>query len=278
VAYSRVAERYFETLGVRIVYGREFNRGDAGAKWDDLAIVNREFVREFLPGERNPIGRVLDFASGRPEGGKTTPIIGVVDDLPHQGLRQQPEPTVYVRADLGSGSGIVATKLPAGVLIPAIRCELDKAGALVIDEPRTIRSRIEESIFQDRVLASLSGLFAAVALLLAGVGLYGVVAYKTAQRTGEIGVRIALGAERAGVLWLVMRDALALVVLGLAVGLPVAFAGARAAGALVFGVKPGDPWLYAATALALLAAGMAAAFLPARRAAAMDPMSALRQE
>ena len=127
-------------------------------------------------------------------------------------------------------------------------------------------------------MASLSGLFAGVALLLAGVGLYGVVAYKTAQRTGEIGVRIALGAERAGVLWLVMRDALVLVGLGLAVGLPVAFAAARAAGALVFGVKPADPWLYAATALALLAAGMAAAFLPARRAAAMDPMRALRQE
>lgn len=128
------------------------------------------------------------------------------------------------------------------------------------------------------MLATLSGFFGALALLLAAVGVYGVVAYRTLQRTPEIGVRIALGAGRAGGLWLVLRDALALVAFGLAAGLPAAMAAARAALAIVFGVKPGDPWLFTFTSCALLATGMTAAFLPARRAATMDPIHALRHE
>jgi predicted permease len=278
VEIRRVADRYFETLGTPLRYGREFNRGDAGAKWDDIAVVNQAFVRELMSGDSHPASRTFDFDGGGASG-KPMRIIGVVEDLPHQGLRQQAHPTVYLRTDLAYGVfTVVATSVPARVLLPEIRRRLAKASLLVFTEPRTVESQIEESIFQDRILASLSGFFGVVALLLAAVGLYGMVAYKTAQRTGEIGVRIALGAGRGAVVWLVLRDALALVAMGLAIGLPAAAVAARAAGSIVFGVRTGDPRLFAATALALLAVGAVAAFLPARRAAGMDPMQALRHE
>jgi predicted permease len=278
VEIRRVAEGYFKTLETPVRYGREFNRGDAGAKWDDVAVVNQAFVRELLSGDPHPAGRTFAFDGGGASG-KPTRIIGVVEDLPHQGLRQQAHPTLYLRTDLAYGAfTVVATSVPARVLLPEIRRRLAKAAVLVFNEPQTVESQIEESIFQDRILATLSGLFGVVALLLAAVGLYGVVAYKTAQRTGEIGIRMALGAGRGAVLWLVLRDALALVAIGLAIGLPAAAVAARAAGAIVFGIRPQDPRLYAVTTLALLAPAAAAAFLPARRAAAMDPMLALRNE
>jgi len=243
--------------------------------------VNREFLKEFMPGERNPIGRTFQFAAvalaSHPEP-KATRIIGVVEDIPHKDLRQRPEPTVYVQGNLGSGTALVATKIPAEALLPALRRELQKAGAFVISEPQTVRSRIEDSIFQDRILASLSWFFGGLTLLLAGVGLYGVVAYETVRRSGEIGVRVALGAERSSILWLILRGALAPVLIGLAVGLPAALAAGSAVRSILFGIAPGDPAAFISTACILALTGAAAALLPARRAAAMDPMRVLRHD
>ena len=128
------------------------------------------------------------------------------------------------------------------------------------------------------MLATLGGYFGGLALVLAAVGLYGVVAYGTARRAGEIGVRIALGAGRAGILWMMLRDALVLVAAGLAIGLPFSFAAARTVTSVLFGVQPADPLAFAATAGVLIAIGLAAAFFPARRAATLDPMRVLRQE
>jgi ABC-type antimicrobial peptide transport system permease subunit len=142
----------------------------------------------------------------------------------------------------------------------------------------TVREEIDAQIFQDRMLATLSGFFGGLALLLAAVGLYGVVAYTTALRSAEIGIRIALGAPWPSVLWLVLRDALLLVTVGLAIGLPFSFAAARAVSSILFGIGPADPLAFVATSAVLLAIGIAAAFLPARRAAGMNPMQALRNE
>lgn len=282
VAAASVAPRYFETIGTRLLLGREFDRNDTAAS-RKVAVVDQAFARAFFPGVGDPVGRALSFDDSKPEGGERTYIVGVVNDVRHEGLRKPAKPTVYTPATqpvaMGGPTILVRAGAPPAAVTPSLRRELASLGtAAVLTEPQTIRRHIDESIFQERILATLSGFFGLLALLLAAVGLYGVVAYGTAQRAGEMGVRIALGAQRSGLLWLMLRDALILVALGLAAGMPAAFAAARAAGAMVFGMKPGDPWLYVSTGAALLAAGMAAAFLPARRAASMDPMRALRQE
>ena len=133
-------------------------------------------------------------------------------------------------------------------------------------------------MYQDRLLATIGGFFGILALALAAVGLYGVVSYGTARRAREIGIRIALGARRGEVVWMVLRDGLLLVAAGLALGLPVSYAAARQVAALLFGVKPLDPATFAITAAVLGAIGVAAALIPARRAATLEPLSVLRQD
>jgi predicted lysophospholipase L1 biosynthesis ABC-type transport system permease subunit len=243
-----------------------------------VAIVNQAFVREFLSGEAHPLGRILSFDT------ESTQIVGVVRDMPHQGLREKIEPTVYVpaaqRKSLGGDPTIlVRSQLPPAALLPRIRRELTKVNPqAAIEEPKTIAGAIDDSIFQDRILATLATCFGALALLLAAIGLYGVMAYGTAQRAGEFGVRLALGAQRADVLWMVLRDALMLVTAGLALGLPAALAASRYVGSVLFAVKPADAASFGGAAAVLLIAGLAAALLPARRSAGMDPMRALRHE
>jgi predicted permease len=277
VAVYTVAPRYLEIIGSIPLLGRDLDRGDT-ANSHKVAVVNQAFVREFLQGEAHPLGRILSFDD------ESTLIVGVVRDIPHRGLREKVESTVYVpaeqRASMGGGPTIlVRSQLPPSTLLPAIRKELEKLDPQVaMEEPRTIAGAIDESIFQDRILATLGGFFGGLALLLAAIGLYGVVAYGTAQRAGEFGVRLALGAQRGDVLWMVLRDALLLVAAGLAVGLPASLAASRYVGSVLFGVKPDDAASFAGTAAVLLAVGLAAALVPARRSAGMDPMRALRHE
>jgi ABC-type antimicrobial peptide transport system permease subunit len=174
---------------------------------------------------------------------------------------------------------LVYTQAPPAAVALALRREMAKlSGEVVLTEPETIARHIDNSIFQERILATLSGFFGVLALLLAAVGLYGVVAYGTAQRAREIGVRIALGARRSGVLWMVLRDALLLVSAGLAVGLPLAMAAARAVRAVLDGVPAAGLAMFASAGALLLAVGTVAALAPALRAARMDPMRTLRQE
>jgi ABC-type antimicrobial peptide transport system permease subunit len=150
--------------------------------------------------------------------------------------------------------------------------------SIAIGDFGTLRQHIDDSIFEQRLLAGLSGFFGVLALVLAAVGLYGVVAYGTAGRTGEIGIRVALGARRGQVVGMILRDSLALVSVGLAIGLVVSFAAARAVASILYGIQPSDPPAFVFTAVALALTGLAAAFLPARRAASIDPMRALRHE
>ena len=276
VALHTVAPRYLEAIGATPMLGRDLGRNDTATS-PKIAVVNQAFVRDFLAENPNPLGRIFTLDDD-------TEIVGVIRDIPHQGLREHIAPTVYVpesqRKSMGGGATIlVRAQLPPSAVLPAIRGELAKLNPqAAIDEPRTLSGAVDESIFQDRILATLAGCFGCLALLLAAIGLYGVIAYGTAQRTGEFGVRLALGARRADVLWMVLRDAILLVCAGLALGLPAALAASRYVASMLFDVRPGDTRSFAGAAVILLLTGLGAAFLPARRSAGMDPMRALRND
>jgi len=282
VEMQYASARHFETLGSMPILGRDFDRNDTAIS-RRVAVVNEAFARAFFPGGASPLGRLVSFDDSKPEGGEPTYIAGVVRDMTHYGLRKGVRPTVYVpfeQKDAGWPPTIlVRAETPEGALVPALRRELEKLGPQVaMTDPRTIRQQIDEDIFQDRLLATLSGFFGALALTLAAIGLYGVVAYGTARRAGEIGIRIALGARRSTVLWMVLRDALLLVGLGLALGLPFSIVAGRTVASVLFEVKPADSVTLAATACVLAAIGLAAAFVPARRAASSEPVRVLRHE
>jgi predicted permease len=277
-----VAPRYFETIGSVPVLGRELDRNDTAAS-RKVAVVDEAFVRVFLPGEAHPLGRTLSFDDSKPEGGAPVFIVGVVRNIRQKGLREKTAPTVYVPVTQVDSPRpptiLVRTQLSQVALLGAVYGDLRRLGpGGALWDWQTLREQIDDSIFRERMLATLSGFFGGLALLLAAVGLYGVVAYGTSRRAGEIGIRIALGAERADMLWMVLRDALALVGLGLAIGLPVSLAAARTVSSILFGIQPADPLAFVATAAVLAAVGLAAAFLPARRAATLEPSQVLRHE
>jgi predicted permease len=273
-----IGPRYFEAIGSLPSAGREFDRTDiAGAR--RVVVVNEAFVREYLPAGARVLDRPIE--TGMNEG--PVFIVGVVRDILHAGLRRKPEPTVYVPAAQNLSNWeptiLVRSDLPPDALVTGIRREL--AGLdpqIAASAPKTIRQRIDDSIFRERLLATMGGFFGFLALTLAAIGLYGVVSYGTARRSREIGIRIAMGARRGGVLWMVLRDALLLVVLGLAAGLPFSIIAAKKVTTVLFGIQPADAATFAVTAGVLLAIGIAAALVPARRAAAMDPMRVLRIE
>ena len=277
-----VAPGYFATIGAELK-GRDFDRNDQeGAP--KVAVVNEAFVRAFLPGETHPESRWLSFDDNKPEGGERTSIVGVVRDIREKGVQDKITPRVYLPLAQSSSLGappdiLIRTALPPAAVRTVVLRELPRIGAaIVVTEWATLRQRIDDSIFETRLLATLGGFFGVLALLLAAVGLYGVMSYGMARRVGEIGIRMALGARRANVIGIVLRDALFLVAAGLIVGFPLAWAAARAVHSLLFGIEAIDPLAFGGTGAVLIAAALAAAFLPARRAASIDPMRALRHE
>jgi len=281
VELQSAAPRYFETIGNPLLRGREFDDRDSAAT-PKVAIVNEAFAREYFAGA-DPVGRVLSFHDKEPEGGEPTHIIGLVRDMAHQGLRKRPVPTVYLppaqKESPFAPVLLVRAGLPPESLVPVLRRELAALDpSLAIVEVRTIRQQIDDSIYLDRLLAVVSGFFGTLSLLLAGVGLYGVMAYAVTQRTGEIGIRVALGADRRRVLCMVLREGLTLIGAGILVGIPLSLASTRLATSLLFGIRARDPMTLAATAAVLLAAGAAAVLLPAQRASRIDPTEALRYE
>ena len=174
---------------------------------------------------------------------------------------------------------LVRTLVPPATLLPAIQRELARLDPEVpLAEPRTLLERVDDSIFVERMTATLSGFFGGLALLLAAIGIYGVMAYAVARRTGEIGLRIALGASPAKIKWMVLRGGALLIALGVAIGLPISLAAGRISASLLYGIKPNDPVTIGLTIGVLLGIGVLAAFLPARRAAAIQPVEALRHE
>jgi predicted permease len=279
--YNSVSRRYFETLGTQVVLGREFTAHDtAGAP--RVAIVNHAFAQRYLRagtplGQRLTVGstRRLDFE-----------VVGVVADSVYETLRAAAPPTVYCpvvqrEAIFPGGFGVVFEAHVAGSVAQAseaLRSTLQPALPGSAVEVRALNQQIERALVQERVMATLGAAFGILGLALAAVGLYGLLTYTVARRTNEIGIRLALGAKRQEVLWMVIRHALTLLGTGVAIGIPAAWAASRLVSSMLFGVRGTDPMTIGVATVALVATGLIAGFLPAWRASRVDPMVALRYE
>jgi predicted permease len=278
--FNAVTPGYFDALGIRIKAGRDFSWNDWGAA-QERCLVNEALVSEYLQGQ-SPVGRLM--AQGR----AATPdmeIIGVFANARYENVRGQIPRQTFVslggsRMRTTSGINVYArTDRDPRQLMPRLRQEVRRVDAnLVVSDMRTLRDQVELRLSSERMLFFLSTGFALLATLLAVVGLYGVLDFIVTRRTREIGIRIALGALRRSVIRLVLRETLLLFVTGIAAGVAAALAGARLVESQLFGVEARDPLVFVASACALLAATLAAGFVPAWRAARIDPVRALRHE
>lgn len=279
--FNRVGPEYFKTMGTRLIAGRDFDQRDTLAS-PKVAIVNEEFARKFFDGA-NPVGRTfhLEADAGKPE--TLFQIVGLVQNTKYYELREDFRPIGFfpIEQDERLGTEPVFAMRVAGspgALINAARNTIAAVNPAMGIEFRSFSKQLEESLLRERLMARLSGAFGALAALLATMGLYGVISYMAARRRNEIGVRIALGADRGRVIRLVLREAALLLAAGIPVGLLLAIGAGRAASSMLYGLKPYDPFSIAAAVSLLIAVALAASYVPARRAAALEPMQALRSE
>jgi predicted permease len=278
---SRVGPDYFRTLQIPLLAGRDFDARDRIGS-TKVAIVNEAFARKFSNGE-NPVGRRfwIEASPGDPD----TPyeIVGLVRDTKYEDLREEFLPIAYYAAAQNEGAGpglplFIRSRLQHGETVAAVKSVLGEINPAITVSFLRFKSLIDATILRERLMATLSGFFGLLALVLACIGLYGILSYGVASRTNEIGIRMALGAGARNVFWLILREALLLVIAGVVVGLPMIFAVTRLASTLLFGLTPTDPISLLFAALLMLAVAFVAGYLPSRRATRVDPMVALRCE
>jgi putative ABC transport system permease protein len=280
-SFSRISPNFFQTLSIPLLAGRDFNDHDA-ANAPKVAIVNETFARKLLDGV-NPIGQRF-----RIEATPSTPetvyeIVGLVKDTKYGDLREDFGPIAYLTnlqdpQPVAGSQFLIHSNLPRAELTAAVKRVLAEVNPGIAIRFLEYKSMIGESMLRDRLMATLSVFFGLLALLLASIGLYGILSYGVASRTKEIGIRMALGARSREVLSLILREALLLVVVGVVVGLPVVYASTRFASTLLFNLTPTDPLSLAGAALLLLAVALVAGYIPARRATKVDPLGVLRYE
>ena len=274
---NAVSARYFQVMAIPVLQGRSFSDADH-ERAPKVALVNETFARRFFSGA-DPVGKRVGL--GAPARSMME-IVGVVKDAKYVNLREANRSMVYVPFTQHPSQITeveVRTAGDAAAAVANLRRELAAVDRrLPVLQVAEMRDQVDASIAAERLIANLSSAFGLLALILAAVGLYGVIAYVSARRTAEIGIRMALGAQRTQVLWLVMKDALLMLAGGAALGLPAAWAASRLVSSLLFGLRPEDPSTILVATAVLMGVGALAGFLPARRAARVDPMVALRHE
>jgi predicted permease len=281
-AYAQVGPRYFETMQIPILLGRGIDSRDSeGAPL--AVVVNEVFAKKYFPGQ-SPIGK--HFALGTDKDSPDATIVGVAKSARYASLKETIPPVMYLAArqkTLNQPPRDMSFELrtagdPLAMAQTIRKIVHDAAPTVPIAEITTQAARIDSTISQERTFADLCSAFAALALIIASVGLYGTMAYAVSRRTNEIGIRMALGAQRRRIVWMVLREVLALVAVGLVIGLAGAWASASAIQSFLFGMKPADPVALIAAVAVLTSAAIAAGYAPAWRAAKVDPMTALRHE
>ena len=278
-SFRRILPNYFRAMGIPLLSGREFDDRDVGGA-PDVTKVNEAMARRFWESPEEALGKRIKV--GPPEGEPWLTIVGVVGDVRHSSLEAEPDFATFEphsKRPWSTMSLLVRTNIPPANAITSVRNELKAAESdILIDKVSTMSDRISKSVAPQRLNTILLSIFAGVALLAAAIGIYGVLAFSVTQRTREIGIRIALGAKTTNVSAMIIGQGMRLVIAGIVLGLIAAFGVTSLMEKLLFKVSPADPTTFALISLLLAGVALAACFVPARRAAKVDPMVALRYE
>ncbi|MGO8787754.1 MAG: ABC transporter permease [Terriglobia bacterium] len=277
--HNVIGPGYFATMEIPLLLGRAFGPQDTASS-PKVAIINETFARWYLPGG-SPVGRHFGLG-GDPAHSNDIEVVGVVKDAKYESLRERTIPAAYYpytqHVQYLNDFEVRYTGSPE-VIISEIRRAIGQVDrSLPVAYQSTLVEQVNRSTASQTLIARLSTFFGLLAAFLACIGIYGLMSYAVTRRTNEIGIRMALGARKSGVLWMVMRESLLLVGVGVAIGIPVALGAARLVASVLYGLKASDPVTIAAAALAMVAVAALAGYLPARRAAKVDPMVALRYE
>jgi len=278
-SYNVVGPAYFSVMGIPLLVGREFGEQDA-ERSPKVAIISQTMAQWYFPGG-SPIGKRFGVG-GDPKHSNDIEVVGVVKDTKHESLRERPFPEVYLpytqRIGYYYDLEVRYSGDPKAIAAEVRRAAGEVDRSLPVTYQNTLAEQFDQSIANQALIAQLSGFFGLLAVFLVCIGIYGLMAYAVTRRTSEIGIRMALGAGRSRVLWMVMRESLILVGFGLVIGLPGALAAERLVSKMLFGLKPVDPLSLAGAALVLLAFAVIAGYLPARKASLVEPMVAVRYE
>jgi putative ABC transport system permease protein len=281
VDFDEVSAQYFQTLRIPLLAGRDFNENDT-TNAPPVAIVNEKFSRTILGGG-NAIGRTFRErqAGGKPD--KVYQIVGLVGDTKYRDLRDDFNPIVFVAADQNRApdpDSTIVIRSSGGVspLVAGLKDTAQRMSPEIVLEFGVLRTSVLHGLMRERLMATLSGFYGALAAMLATVGLYGIISYMVIRRRNEIGIRMALGASKSSILKMILREGLGLVAVGLVIGTVLAIIGGKAARAMLFGVNPADPFTLAVAIGGMTLVAVAASLLPALRATGIHPMQVLREE
>ncbi len=278
--FNRVSPDYFKTMKMPLLAGRDFDDHDTPTSVK-VAIVTETFARRL--GNLNPIGKTF-WVERTPDGPeKLYEVVGLVRDAKYEDLHDEFSPTAFLSTSQDPSPRtteriLIRSTAPLANLTSSVKATIAEINPEIGIAFQVFETQIQNSLLRERLMATLSGFFGILALALACIGLYGILSYGVASRTKEIGIRIALGAERNSVVWLVMREALLLALIGVAIGLPAVLGAVGLVESLLYGVKPADPALISLAVLMMIVVAALAAYIPARRATKVDPMTALRYE
>jgi predicted permease len=280
ILFNTVSEDYFKTMGIPLVAGRNFGPQDTKTS-PKVAIINEAMAQKYWP-DSNPVGKHIDLGGRRDQPPEVMEVIGVVRNSKYRMVTETIEPSYYTPMQQGFTTRMALHVRTAGdpnALIAMVRSEVQALDAnLPVFNVRTLAEQKSQALYAERMAATLLTAFGGLALALAALGIYGVMAYTVSRRTREIGIRMALGARAVNVLSLILRQGMALVIIGIALGLGGAFAATRLLASFLYGVSATDPWTFTLIALLLMLVAWLACYIPARRATKVDPMEALRYE